>query len=192
MSVPFYTNVDLAKNQLLNVLFQILPSAPSNPSEGQFYYNSTDKTFYYYNGTTWVTSQASLPEGVVIDNNYVHTDNNFTTQLLNKLNGLENNAQVNKIEIIKVNNSNLEIQNKSVNINVPTKLSDLQNDMNFITSSDSITGNAATATKLQNSVKINGVTFDGTQDIDIDISGVDNAVSYKNTNNLVANLPTDL
>ena len=138
------------------------------------------------------TSDLTNDSNFIIDNNYVHTDNNFTTQLLNKLNGIENNAQVNKIEIIKVNNSNLEIKNKSVNINVPTKLSDLQNDMNFITSSDSITGNAATATKLQNSVKINGVTFDGTQDININISGVDNAVSYKNTNNLVANLPIDL
>ena len=138
------------------------------------------------------TSDLTNDSNFIIDNNYVHTDNNFTTQLLNKLNGIENNAQVNKIEIIKVNNSNLEIQNKSVNINVPTKLSDLQNDMNFITSSDSITGNAATATKLQNSVKINGVTFDGTQDININISGVGNAVSYKNTNNLVANLPIDL
>lgn len=191
MSVPFYTNVDLTKNQLLNVLFQILPSAPSNPSEGQFYYNSTDKTFYYYNGTTWVTSQASLPEGVVIDNNYVHTDNNFTTQLLNKLNGIDNNAQVNKIEIIKVNNSNLEIQNKSVNINVPTKLSDLENDSGFITSSSNITGNAATATKLQNSVKINGVTFDGTQDINIDTGTVSNSVIYQNTN-LTASLPINL
>ena len=103
MSVPFYTNVDLTKNQLLNVLFQILPSAPSNPSEGQFYYNSTDKTFYYYNGTTWVTSQASLPEGVVIDNNYVHTDNNFTTQLLNKLNGIEEGANKYILPVAKSN-----------------------------------------------------------------------------------------
>lgn len=132
-----------------------------------------------------------LPEDVVIDPNYVHTDNNFTTQLLNKLNGIENNAQTNKIEIIKVNNSNLEIQNKSVNINVPTKLSDLENDSGFITSSSNITGNAATATKLQNSVKINGVTFDGTQDINIDTGTVSNSVIYQNTN-LTASLPINL
>ena len=56
MSIPFYTNIDLSKNQLLNVLFQILASAPSNPKEGQFYYNSTDKKFYYYTGTQWVGS----------------------------------------------------------------------------------------------------------------------------------------
>lgn len=56
MSIPFYTNIDLSKNQLLNVLFQILASAPSNPKEGQFYYNSMDKKFYYYTGTQWIGS----------------------------------------------------------------------------------------------------------------------------------------
>lgn len=40
-------------------------------------------------------NQYVLPSDVVIDENYVHTDNNFTTTLLNKLNGIENNAQVN-------------------------------------------------------------------------------------------------
>ena len=92
MSVPFYSNIDLSKNQILNVVFQILPSAPSSPVEGQFYYNSTDKAFYFYNGTAWVTSQMELPEGIVIDANYVHTDNNFTNALLSKLNGIEANA----------------------------------------------------------------------------------------------------
>ena len=62
MSIPFYTNIDLSKNQLLNVLFQILASAPSNPKEGQFYYNSTDKKFYYYTGTQWIGSgECTLP-----------------------------------------------------------------------------------------------------------------------------------
>lgn len=62
MSIPFYTNVDLSKNQLLNVLFHILASAPSSPKEGQFYYNSTDKKFYYYDGTRWIGSgEYNLP-----------------------------------------------------------------------------------------------------------------------------------
>lgn len=53
MSVPFYANIDLTKNQLLNALFQVLPSAPSNPIEGLFYYNSTDKMLYFFDGTNW-------------------------------------------------------------------------------------------------------------------------------------------
>lgn len=69
-----------------------------------------------------------LPAGIVIDGNYVHTDNNFTNALLTKLNGIEAGAQVNKIENIKVNGTNLPISNKTVEFNIPTKTSDLSND----------------------------------------------------------------
>ena len=61
--------------------------------------------------------------------------NDFTTALLNKLNGIETGAQVNKIESIKVNNATQTITNKSVNISVPTKTSDISNDSGFITKS---------------------------------------------------------
>lgn len=40
-------------------------------------------------------SNFSLPAGIVIDANYVHTDVNFTLALLNKLNGIEAGAEVN-------------------------------------------------------------------------------------------------
>ena len=52
------------------------------------------------------------------DANYVHTDNNFTTTLKTKLNGIASGAQVNKIEIVKVDGNPLTINSadKSVNI----------------------------------------------------------------------------
>ena len=40
-------------------------------------------------------SNFSLPAGIVIDPNYVHTDYNFTLALLTKLNGIEAGAEVN-------------------------------------------------------------------------------------------------
>ena len=40
-------------------------------------------------------SEFELPEGIVIDPEYVHTDNNFTTILLEKLNGIQSGAEVN-------------------------------------------------------------------------------------------------
>ena len=56
---------------------------------------------------------------------------------------------------------------KTINIVVPTKTSDITNDSGFITSSASITGNAATADKLKTARNINTVAFDGTADITI-------------------------
>lgn len=69
----------------------------------------------------------------VSDANYIHTDNNFTTTLKNKLSGIAANAQVNTIETIKVNGTALTPTNKAVNITVPTKVSQLTNDSKYQT-----------------------------------------------------------
>lgn len=75
---------------------------------------------------------SQLPDGIVTDPNYTHTDNNFTNALLTKLNGIESGAQVNKIESISKNGETLSITNKNVDIEVPTKLSELENDNNTV------------------------------------------------------------
>lgn len=89
-------------------------------------------------------SKSNLPTDTVYDNNYVHTDNNFTTAMKNKLDSVEEGAEPNKIEIIQRNGSVLPINNKIVNVEVPTKTSDLTNDSGFINSipiaSDTILG----------------------------------------------------
>lgn len=49
----YLTNIDLNKNQILNYVVQKLATAPS-PEEAFLYYNTTDHTLYYHNGTTWI------------------------------------------------------------------------------------------------------------------------------------------
>lgn len=56
----------------------------------------------------------------------------FTFQEKNKLRNIESGAQANVIENIKVNGTSQEINNKSVDIPVPTKVSDLNNDSEFV------------------------------------------------------------
>jgi hypothetical protein len=61
----FLSNIDLLKNQLQNALVHVLASDPGSPTEGQIYYNSTDKVFKFYTGAAWVVlgrlDQTSAP-----------------------------------------------------------------------------------------------------------------------------------
>lgn len=72
----------------------------------------------------------------VQDASYVHTDNNLTSTLKNKLDGIASGAQVNVIETIKVNNTALVVTDKAVNIPVPTDNASLANGAGYQTASD--------------------------------------------------------
>lgn len=50
----FVADLNLNQNELQNAVFQNLATAPSNPKNGQFYFDTTDNTLYVYNGTAWV------------------------------------------------------------------------------------------------------------------------------------------
>tara|TARA_A100000172_G_scaffold48821_1_gene30538 strand:+ start:10663 stop:11733 length:1071 start_codon:yes stop_codon:yes gene_type:complete len=56
MALEFLTNIDLNKNSLQNVALNPVTSAPSNPVEGEVYFNTTggNKQLYVYNGTAFI------------------------------------------------------------------------------------------------------------------------------------------
>ena len=60
------------------------------------------------------------------------SEDDFTTAEKTKLSGVESGAQVNIIEEVQVNGTALTPSEKSVNIVVPTALTDLTNDGNFV------------------------------------------------------------
>ena len=62
MAIKYLNNLDLSKNQLQNAVIQVLGTAPSSPTAGQIYYNSSDNYVYYYNGTAWTSFAGDIEE----------------------------------------------------------------------------------------------------------------------------------
>jgi len=55
MAKKFYTDINLLKNELQNAAIQNLAEAPTDPVEGQIYYDTVDDEIKYWNGTNWIT-----------------------------------------------------------------------------------------------------------------------------------------
>lgn len=64
MAKKVLVNLDLSKNQVLNIVLHSLASAPSSPVAGQMYYNTTDNVIYFWNGTAWLSVAGDIQEVV--------------------------------------------------------------------------------------------------------------------------------
>ena len=161
----YLTNLNLNKNEIQNAVIQPLAVAPSNPKEGQIYYNSTDKFIYRYNGTAWgpigvVYQQGSTAGAVItgldntgkvtttnvvgltltgyspVDDGYV--SNNMTLQqAFAALDGAVKNAVAGGGEVN---------QNAWSNITVPTQSTNVTNEVAGESSAVTIAANAKTDT----------------------------------------------
>lgn len=64
MAKKFLTNLDLTKNQIVNVALHNLASAPGSPVAGQVYFNTTDAKIYYWDGTAWIDISGDIRDVV--------------------------------------------------------------------------------------------------------------------------------
>lgn len=100
------------------------------------------------------TSDLTNDSNFVSDASYVHTDNNFTTTLKNKLNGIESGAEVNVQSDWSQSDSTADdyIKNKPT---IPTKTSDLTNDSDFVSDASYVHTDNNFTTTLKN--KLDGI-----------------------------------
>lgn len=83
----------------------------------------------YYNKeeiNTLLEDKVSVEEGKGL------STEDYTTSEKSKLEGIESNAEVNIIDEVKVNGTSQAVVDKSVDITIPTALSEFTNDENFI------------------------------------------------------------
>lgn len=142
------------------------------------------------------TSDLTNDSNYVADASYVHTDNNYTTTEKNKLSSIESGAEENIIETVKVNGSALTPSSKAVDISVPTKISDLTNDSDFVEDSSYVhTDNNYTSTEktklsgIETGAEVNAIetisvngtpqTIDTNKNVNITISGSGSVTGVK-------------
>ena len=117
MAKKFLVNLDLAKNQLLNGVIHNLPSAPSSPSAGQMYFNTSDARLYYYDGMTWQDMSGDIRDvigGIGLNASNVNGDITLDVNVDNLSLEVSGDA-------IKVKNGGIDIYkiaNLSTNINL--------------------------------------------------------------------------
>jgi hypothetical protein len=90
MPKKFLVALDLVQNELQNPRIQNLAAAPGAPTpvKGQMYFNTTDNTMYWYDGSQWIAAKAAAgatPAGTVTtqaigDAPVVGVSTNFTRE----------------------------------------------------------------------------------------------------------------
>jgi len=69
MALKYLTHLNLNQNELQNPVIHPLGTAPSTPTEGQIYYNSTtgNKRIYVYDGSAWSSIAGDITEVIAGD-----------------------------------------------------------------------------------------------------------------------------
>lgn len=109
--------------------------------------------------------------------------NDFTNAYKTKLDGIAANAQVNVIEGITVNSTAVPLTNKIANLTIPTKLTDLTNDGNFVTDANYVHTDNNFTTTLKN--KLNGIAAGAEVNVQSDWS-----VTSTSSDAFIKNKPT--
>ncbi|MGL5764679.1 MAG: hypothetical protein ACRCX8_03450 [Sarcina sp.] len=65
-AIQYVNPINLGGNELINSLLEKLTTHPESPVAGRMYFNTTDNTIYFYNGTGWVDAGGSTGTSVAV------------------------------------------------------------------------------------------------------------------------------
>lgn len=162
MAINYLNSIDLNKNELQNGVIHVLATAPSNPVEGQIYYNSTDSRLYFFDGTNWIDASGDIKSVNTTTTNQISVTNpNGPNPLIDVVTGAVTSggtALVTSGDIYTYVQS--QITNFSMTINGTTNEVEVTNGTSV--------GNGSTVTiGLPNDVTIgNDLTVTNTLDVD--------------------------
>lgn len=111
----YFVDLNLGGNQIKNAKMHVVSATSEigSPAAGMIVYSTGDTKLHVYNGTSWETLSAYVPDGGEGEG-----DAQFTQALASKLNGIEEGAEVNVIEEVQVDGVKLTVTGKAVNINL--------------------------------------------------------------------------
>lgn len=120
----YAAHIDLQQNEIQNGVDQNLTTAPSNPKEGQFYWNSQSKQDLIWNGTAWVdrTSQG---------------DYTFT-------NGIQENSRTVSIKLGTSSNASMTANASGLSVSVADASTSAKGVIEIATDTEASTGTSET------------------------------------------------
>lgn len=158
MAKKFLTHINLNKNELQNAVIQPLASAPSSPTEGQIYYNTTDDTVYVWANGAWLDlgSQgtgsgdmlASTYDPQEIEGDAFDVDNH-TDGVTNKVYPAADKTKLGTVEpgADVTDATNVDAAGAVMNTDTSTA------SMQFVVDEDNMASNSATKVPTQQSAK---------------------------------------
>lgn len=173
---------------LCNLLFQYMKGSPLNTQYTLA--ASSDGTAYELKASVdggTATVVASIPAATA------QTAGLLSAVLYTKLIGIDSNAEENTLEGVKVNGVLLTIDgNKYVNVVVPTKISDLTNDSDFVEDAAYVHTDNNFSNTLK--TKLDGIASGAQVNVleGVQVNGIDQTVSGKKANIAVPTKTSDL